>query len=229
MSMHCDRCILEDESRAELPLDPFLSEFTACGDCTRGAAGPPALRLALDRLRQCAHSLRRTRSLLRQREQELEAAMAATAQYEARIQNMERVYEQSTRELEPHVAVVERQAETIRALSAPILEVGEGVVAMPIIGALDGERAKLVTDALLARIHERPARCVILDLTGLDEVGDTTAVAFLRVCAALRLLGARVVLCGLRSRVAQELVRLESDLSTLQMLPTLRSALARCR
>ncbi|WP_232379853.1 STAS domain-containing protein [Polyangium fumosum] len=227
--MHCDRCILEDESRAELPLDAFLSDFLACDACTEAAAGPLALRLALDRLRQSAHSLRRTRSLLRQREKDLEAALEATAQYEARIENMERVYKQSTRELEPHVAVVEKQAETIRALSAPILEVGEGVVAMPIIGALDGERAALVTEALLARIHAQPARWVILDLTGLDEVDDTTAVAFLRVCAALRLLGARVVLCGLRSRVAQELVRLGADLSALQMLPTLRAALARCR
>jgi rsbT co-antagonist protein RsbR len=224
-----DTCILNDASRAELPLEQFLDELVACDHCTEVTSGPPALRVAVERLRQSARVLRKTQSKLRQREQELNAAIEATAQYEARIENMGRVYKQSTRELEPQLAVVERQAETIRALSAPILEVGDGVVAIPIIGSLDDERANLMTAALLARIHERPTRFAILDLTGLEEVDASTAMILVRVCTALRLLGAQAVLCGLRGRVAQELVKHQADLSAMRALPSLRSALQSCR
>lgn len=226
--MRCDHCLVTDDSRADLPLEQFLDELCLCDECPEAGAGPPVLRTLMDRLRQSGRALRKVQSKLRQRELDLQAALQEAAQHEARIQKLDRVYKQSTRELEPQLAVVQRQAETIRALSAPILDVGEGVVAMPIIGALDDQRAELMTEALLARIEARETRVAILDLTGLEEVNDCTAMVLVRVFAALRLLGARVVLCGLRGQVAQELVRLGADLSALQTLPTLRAAIQRC-
>ncbi|MCC6558476.1 MAG: STAS domain-containing protein [Polyangiaceae bacterium] len=227
--MRCDRCILTDGSGADLPLARFLEDVIACGECPEAAAGPPALRAAVDRLRECGRALRRAESKLRQRENELHEAMEAAARHEARMEVVAQLYRQSTRELEPQLAVVERQAETIRALSAPILEVAEGVVAMPVIGALDRQRAGLITGALLDRIHARETHHAILDLTGLEEVDAGTAMILVRVCAAVRLLGAQVILCGLHGRVARELVELGADLSGMETLPTLKEALRRCR
>lgn len=212
-----------------MSLEEFLDTLGACDDCPALTAGPAELHVLLDRLRQCAHTLRKTQTKLRQREQDLAAALDETAQYEARIEKMVHVYNQSVRELEPQLAVVEKQAETIRALSAPILEVAQGVVAMPIIGAIDREREALLTQALLTRVHERATRLVIVDLTGLDDVDASTASHLLRTCAALRLLGTKVVLCGLRSAVAKELVRLDADLAVVETVPTLRAALERIR
>lgn len=227
--MRCDRCILAGGSPTDLPLEQFLEELAACDECPEAAAGPPALLTSLDRLRQSGRALRKAQSKLRQSELELEEAVKGAAQYEARIENRDRVYKQSARELEPQLAVAQRQAETIRALSAPVLEVGEGVVAMPIIGSLDEKRAKLMTSTLLAWVEERETRYAILDLTGLEDVDTETAMHLVQVCKALRLLGARVVVCGLRGRVAQELAGLGADLSAIQTLPSLRSALQKCR
>ncbi len=227
--MRCDECILEAPSQADLPFEKFMETLGNCTECPAVASGPPALVTTLARLRSCAHVLRKTQSRLRQRDEDLAAALDATAQYEARIEKMGLVYGESVRELEPQLEVVERQAETIRSLSAPILEVGYGVVAMPIIGAVDRDRESVITNALLTRVHERPTRLVIIDLTGLDEVDALTATHLLRTCAALRLLGTKVVLCGLRSNVAKKLVHLEADLSVIETLPSLRSALERFR
>ena len=227
--MSCNHCIFKDAACADLPLEQFLNEIVACDECSGAAAESPVLQSLMDRLRQSGRALRKAQSKLRQCELDLEAALKGAAQSEIRMENMDRVYKQSTRELEPQLAVVQRQAETIRALSAPILEVGAEVVAMPIIGSLDEERARLMTSTLLARVQERATRYAILDLTGLEGVDAGTAMHLVRVCAALRLLGTQVVLCGLRPLVAQELVSLRADLKAMQTLPTLRSALQRCR
>lgn len=227
--MRCDECILEAPSQADLPFETFMESLGNCDECPAVASRSPALVTTLARLRSCAHVLRKTQSRLRQRDEDLSAALEATAQYEARIEKMGRVYTQSVRELEPQLEVVERQAETIRALSAPILEVGHGVVAMPIIGAVDRDRESVITNALLRRVHERPTRLVVIDLTGLDEVDASTAKHLLRTCGALRLLGTKVVLCGLRSSVAKRLVHLDADLSVIETLTSLRSALERYR
>ena len=227
--MRCDHCIIADGARADLPLEQFLDELAGCDECPELAAGPPALRTSMDRLRQSGRALRKAQSKVRQIELELESVVKGTAQYEARLENRDRVYKQSARELEPQLAMVQLQAETIRALSAPILDVGEGVVAMPIIGSLDEKRAKLMTSTLLAWVEERETRFAVLDLTGLEEVNTETAMHLVQVCAALRLLGAQVVLCGLRGRVAQQLAGLGADLSAMQTLPSLRAALHKCR
>lgn len=224
--MACDRCVLLDSTAAALALDEFLDQLTDCDDCPElTAAGPPALMAANQRLRESARALRKTQSKLRQREHDLEVSRGAAEQYEARIQNMELLYKQSTRELEPQLAVVQRQTETIRALSAPLLDVGERVVAMPIIGFLDNERAELLTQSLLEGIRSRGARCAILDLTGLDDVDSQTATRLVRVCAAVRLLGATLILCGIRSGVAIQLVQLNADLAAIRTVPTLRAAI----
>jgi len=223
--MGCAECILRDASVADRPLEDILDELVTCEDCTACASGPPPFGVAFALLRRCAHALRKVRSKLRQREEDLAAALAATAAYEERLENVGRAYRQSTRELEPQLAVVERQAATIRALSAPILEVGDRVVAMPIIGSLDGEREKVITNALLMRVQASATRLVILELTGLEEVDHTTLTLLVRTCSALGLLGAKVALCGLRSRIAMEMVRLGADIAGLRTFPTLRAAL----
>jgi rsbT co-antagonist protein RsbR len=133
------------------------------------------------------------------------------------------------RELLHRLSRVEAQREAIARVSLPVLEVWDGIVAVPVIGALDDERAARLSAAMLEGIALRRARFAILDLTGLEQVDAGTATILLRVCAAIRLLGTEIILCGLRSQVAKELVTLGSDLSAVQTVPTLRAALLRCR
>lgn len=224
--MRCTSCPLLSEEGGAWPIAHFLKEIANCDECPEVAAGAPALQAAHHRLLQSARLLHKTESKLRQRETELSQAQASATQFEARIENMERLYQQSARELEPQLAVVERQAVAIRALSAPVLEVGDGLLAMPVLGVLDAERAEHLTMTLLNSTQQRKARVAILDLTGLAEADRLTASLVLRLCRSVQLLGAQIVLCGIGMHVAQQLVALGGDLSTIPTVPTLRSALS---
>lgn len=79
---------------------------------------------------------------------------------------------------------------------------------------------------LLNSTQQRKARVAILDLTGLEEADRLTASLVLRLCRSVQLLGAQIVLCGIGMHVAQQLVALGGDLSTIPTVPTLRSALS---
>ncbi|EYF01386.1 RsbR, positive regulator of sigma-B [Chondromyces apiculatus DSM 436] len=108
--------------------------------------------------------------------------------------------------LEAQLAVIARQQEAIRALSTPVLQVWEGVVALPIIGVVDDRRAADITAALLETVSRTQARCAILDVTGVDSIDARTADHFTRIRRAVTLLGAECVVCGIRPAVAQAMV-----------------------
>jgi rsbT co-antagonist protein RsbR len=73
-------------------------------------------------------------------------------------------------ELEAAHATQERLLDRIRELSSPVLNPLPGVLLVPLIGALDAERAALVTTALLERVASVKAAIVILDVTGVQEL-----------------------------------------------------------
>lgn len=98
-------------------------------------------------------------------------------------------------------------ASEIAVLSTPCIPISEGVVILPLIGKLDAQRADQAEQTLLAVIHERAVRVVLLDLTGLAVVDAGIAPALQRIALAVRLLGARLIVTGVRAVLAAELVR----------------------
>lgn len=104
---------------------------------------------------------------------------------------------------------------TVRELSSPVLPIRDGVLVMPLIGVIDGERAALLMDALLGAIERQHARTVILDVTGVPLVDTQVAQALVQVATAARLLGAQVILVGMRPELAQTIVSLGIDLRGL--------------
>lgn len=124
---------------------------------------------------------------------------------------------------------LEEQAEAasaaFRALSVPILQVWEGVVALPVIGAVDEARAAQMMERLLDEIVRSQARTAILDLTGVAEVDAATADHLLRLVRAAALLGSRCLVSGVAPRVAQTMTELALGLEVLETFATLRDAL----
>ncbi len=92
-------------------------------------------------------------------------------------------------ELDRQLAVIRLQHQQILELSAPILEIGEGVIAVPLVGALDDARTAALTERLLLTITERHVLHVILDLTGIEVVDTSTADRLIMIVKAIRLLG----------------------------------------
>lgn len=124
-----------------------------------------------------------------------------------------------------NLALIERLRRSLDALSSPVLEVWSDVLAMPVIGALDDERSAQMTERLLSELTRTRARCVIVDLTGLDGCDAQTAAALGQLARAVRLLGAECVLSGVRPPVAHAFVDLGLDLRGLTIQRDMRHAL----
>ena len=133
-----------------------------------------------------------------------------------------------SRELEEKLAEIERQRTAIAALSTPILQVWEGVLALPVIGAVDAARAAQIMDDLLGAVSRAGARYAILDLTGVASIDTHTAHHLLKIVRAIELLGAQSIITGLTPEVAQILVKLGVDTAGVRTLGTLQSALLEC-
>jgi rsbT co-antagonist protein RsbR len=120
-------------------------------------------------------------------------------------------------------AEIEEQRRTISELRTPVLQVWDGILAMPIIGSVDTCRAQEMTEALLERIVETDSEVVILDITAVPVVDTAVARHLLETVSAARLLGAEVMIVGLSTRTAITLVHLGVNLGGV----TTRTTLAR--
>lgn len=130
-------------------------------------------------------------------------------------------------------AVHARQDEMIRAqsaalaeLSTPLIPISEDIVVMPLIGLLDSQRAQQVMSTLLEGISKSGAAVAILDITGVSVVDTQVANGLIRAARAAALLGAEVVLTGIRPEVARTLVGLGADLQDIVTRGTLQSGIA---
>lgn len=136
--------------------------------------------------------------------------------------------ERSRQALAQRVQEIEAQNLAIRSMSAPIIEVWQGVLVVPVVGQLDANRASLLIERLLTAVGERSARYAIIDLTAVDVIDTATAQYVIRMISALRLLGTLGLISGIRASVAQALVGLGVELSQVTTMATLHAALRHC-
>jgi rsbT co-antagonist protein RsbR len=122
--------------------------------------------------------------------------------------------------------VIAAQQAALRELSTPIIPLTDQVVAMPLIGTIDSSRAQQVIETLLEGVTATRATTAILDITGVQVVDTQVANALLRAAQAVKLLGAQVVLTGIRPEVAQTLVGLGLDMSTIVTRSSLQSGIS---
>lgn len=133
-----------------------------------------------------------------------------------------------SKELEAKIATIEHQAQAIRQLATPVIEVWDDILALPIVGSLDAARGADLLESTLLAISEHRAKCIIIDITGVDHVDTSTAGQIVKVVRAAELLGTRCVLTGVRSQVAHALVGLGIDLEGVRTLRTLKDGLREC-
>ncbi len=122
--------------------------------------------------------------------------------------------------------VIEAQSAALRELSSPLIPLSEHVVLMPLIGSIDSQRAQLVMETLLEGVALHQADIAILDITGVSVVDTQVANALVQAAQAVKLLGAQVVLTGIGSTMAQTLVHLGADLSSIVTRGSLQNGIA---
>ncbi len=121
--------------------------------------------------------------------------------------------------------IIRQQQDAIRELSTPVLPVRERLLILPIIGVLDSERARQLTEQLLAGIRTHRAKVVVMDITGAPDVDETVANHLVQTVDASRLMGARVIITGLSPKIAQTLVTIGVDLSKMNTIGDLQGGL----
>jgi len=106
-----------------------------------------------------------------------------------------------------------RLLETIRALSTPVVPLMRGIILLPLVGNIDTARSLQIMEQLLNGVQQHRAQVAIVDITGVPIVDTSVANSLVRAAQAVNLLGAEVVLVGIRPEVAQTMVTLGVDLS----------------
>ena len=121
--------------------------------------------------------------------------------------------------------VIRQQQEAIRELSTPVLQVRERLLILPIIGVIDPQRARQLTEQLLRGIRTNRAKVVVIDITGVAAMDATVANHLVQTVEASRLLGATVIVTGLSPEIAQTLVTIGLDLGKMNTVGDLQGGI----
>ena len=116
--------------------------------------------------------------------------------------------------------IIAAQRSMIQELSTPIIPISDKILVLPLVGAIDSARAQQIMETMLEAISQHQAAVLIIDITGVAMVDTGVAHYLLQAARAAQLLGTRVILVGISPEVAQTVVQLGVDLSSL---PTYRS------
>lgn len=120
---------------------------------------------------------------------------------------------------------IRAQQDAIRELSTPVLQLRDRLLILPIIGMIDSQRARQLTEQLLRAIRANRAKVVVMDITGVPAVDSKVANHLLQTADACRLMGARAILTGLSAGVAQALVTLGVDLTRVHTVGDLQGGI----
>jgi rsbT co-antagonist protein RsbR len=119
---------------------------------------------------------------------------------------------------------IRRQQQDMLELSTPVVQLWDGILALPMIGTLDSSRTQVVMETLLQKIVETESQIAIIDITGVPTVDTLVAQHLLKTVTAARLMGAECIISGIRPQIAATIVHLGVDLGNVITKATLRDA-----
>jgi anti-anti-sigma factor len=154
--------------------------------------------------------------IAQQRAAEAEAARAEAEAARAEIERLQQAEQQ-------------RLIQLVQSLELPIIRVGQQILAVPLVGDLDSRRATIIRERLLEEVARQRAQAVVLDVTAISLLDTSVAQSLIETAQAVRLLGARTLLSGIRPEVAQTLVGLDIDFGAMQSVANLGEALELAR
>ena len=120
---------------------------------------------------------------------------------------------------------IREQQDAIRELSTPVLQVRERLLILPIIGLIDTQRARQLTEQLLRAIRTNRAKVVVIDITGVAAMDSAVANHLVLTVEASRLLGATVIVTGLSPEISQTLVNIGVNLSKMNTVGDLQGGI----
>ncbi len=124
--------------------------------------------------------------------------------------------------LDQQKKLIEKREEDIRhlqdeilELSTPVIEVWDGILALPLIGTVDSHRARIAMELLLEAIERTRAPFVIIDITGVPTVDADVANHILQTVNAAKFMGSEAILTGVCPHIARIIAQGAVDMSSL--------------
>jgi len=156
----------------------------------------------------------------------LSAELGDPREVHAALQSVQKiVYFDMSLAIDTYIAAkedtVRRHQAAIRELSTPVIRVHDGILLLPLVGAIDSLRAQQIMESVLVRVIDDQAKCIIIDIAGVPVVDTKVADNLVKTTAAVRLLGAQTILTGISAQVARTIVQLGVDISTMHTLTRL--------
>jgi len=138
---------------------------------------------------------------------------------------MQQEVEEKLAKIQEQQKTILQQQQDLLELSSPVSKVWDNVLILPVIGTLDSQRTQVMMENLLEKIVETGCTIAILDITGVPTVDTQVANHLLKTVTAARLLGAECIITGISPAIAQTIVHLGIDLSSIQTKATLQDAM----
>jgi rsbT co-antagonist protein RsbR len=127
--------------------------------------------------------------------------------------------------LEEKESLIERQGSLLEQLAVPVIQIWEGILLLPLIGAIDERRAARILESLLPAIAQARAKFVLIDVTGVAAMDAAVAGYLGRTARASELLGCESIVVGIRPEIARTLAELDLFLGRHAPRATLQSGL----
>jgi rsbT co-antagonist protein RsbR len=151
---------------------------------------------------------------------------AARDELEARVQARTAELEAATAERERlQQEIIDAQQQALHELSSPVIPVMDGIIVLPLIGSIDTLRAQDITRGLLDGITKHRAQVVIVDITGVSTIDSGVAGYLNKTIQAARLKGVHTIITGISNAVAEAIIDLGIDWSSLDTLADLKTGL----
>ena len=152
----------------------------------------------------------------------LERAELNQTELERARQSLSQQVRERTRDLENALldvqqSLIEQESllDALRGQAIPVVPLFRQVIALPVVGMLDAERAERLLTSLLDGIQAYDAHIALLDVTGVPVIDESAAHGMAEAVRGARLLGAECVLVGVNPDIASKLVDMEADLGQL--------------
>ncbi|HOO74574.1 MAG TPA: PAS domain-containing protein [Tepiditoga sp.] len=121
---------------------------------------------------------------------------------------------------------LKEQSRTIRQMSTPTIKLWDGVLVLPVVGVVDSIRAQYMMESILNKITETYSKVIILDIHGVAAVDTAVANHLIKITKASRLMGCECILSGISPSVAQTIIHLGIDMTSISTKATLSDALS---
>ncbi|WKA58229.1 STAS domain-containing protein [Planococcus shenhongbingii] len=112
-------------------------------------------------------------------------------------------------------------------LSSPVVPVNDQIAILPIVGAIEVDRAQHILEQSLLAAGRLKVSTLIIDLSGVVKVDTMVAEQIIKLTQSLKLVGVQAVLTGIRPEIAQTMIQLGIDVSQLALGGSLKQAFKR--